>query len=199
MKTTFLFSVIVCLCLFTGCLHKRQPLPSQATPGGEVALIGGADGSTSIIVSDESSPSDSDTIIYQSPQFQLWYTEALAEEYKDKGIRMWTEYANYWENLQTITVFVANPTDTPFQFGREFELRWLKDGKWIFPQQRDTSHVIVWKRDGLISKKAPLLYCFRYSLGDFYMLPGKYRLLKSFWQGRKEIKLAADFHIPEKE
>lgn len=199
MKTTFLFSVIVCLFLFAGCSNKHKQLQPPATPDGEVALIGGADGSTSIVVSDENTGSDRDTILYQSLQFQLWYTEALPEKYKDKEICMWTEHASYWEDLQTITVFVANPTDTPLEFGREFDVRLLKDGKWVFPPQQDTSHVISWKRDGLICEKAPLLYCFRYNLSDFYMLPGKYRLLKSFWQDRKEIKLAADFTIPERE
>lgn len=199
MKTTFLFSVSVCLFLFACCSNNRQQLQSQTTSDAEVVLIGGADGSTSIVVSDENTMPDRDTILYQSLQFQLWYTEALPEKYKDKGICMWTEHANYWEDLQTITVFVANPTDTPLEFGREFDVRLLKDGKWVFPPQQDTTHVISWKRDGLICEKAPLLYCFRYNLSDFYMLPGKYRLLKSFWQDRKEIKLAADFTIPERE
>lgn len=199
MKTTFLFSVSVCLFLLAGCSNKRQQLQPQTTSDAEVVLIGGADDSTSIVISDENTVSDRDTILYQSPQFQLWYTEALPEKYKDKEICMWTEHANYWEDLQTITVFVANPTDTPLEFGREFDVRLLKDGEWVFPPQQDTSHVISWKRDGLTCEKAPLLYCFRYNLSDFYMLPGKYRLLKSFWQGRKEIKLAADFTIPERE
>lgn len=138
---------------------------------------------------------DQDTIIYEMPQCALVYTQKLKA--KGSEIKMWTESKNYWENIQVINVFVENPTNTPLFFGREWYIyRW--NGKsWELPKQK-SSDILVWNSDAFMIKKAPLLYCFRFPVGELYYLPkGKYRITKSFWQNKKEIELIANFNIPD--
>lgn len=136
-----------------------------------------------------------DTIIYELPQCALVYTKTL----KAKGgeIKMWTESNNYLENIQAINVFVENPTNVPLFFGREWYIyRW--NGKsWELPKQKNPD-ILVWNSDAFMTKKAPLLYCFRFPVGELYYLPkGKYRITKSFWQDKKKIELIANFNIPD--
>ena len=53
------------------------------------------------------------------------------------------------------------------------------------------------KADVFCKKEAPLLYCFRFPIGEYYHLPkGKYRISKSFLLKEKdEINLYAEFEI----
>lgn len=193
MKTkTIILGTLFCL-LISGCTSQ----PKQS------AVIGSADTETSIVLSDqETTPdchteigkTDSDTILYELPQCQLWYTKPLPEKYQDKKSRMWTEYENYWEDVQAINVFVTNPTNTPYDFGRHWNLYVWNEKEWITPPMKVS--MIIWEDDLLIGDKAPLLFCFRFPIGEYYHLPkGKYRITKTFRQKGEERELTADFTI----
>lgn len=55
---------------------------------------------------------------------------------------------------------------------------------------------IAWFDDGFIKQKAPLLYCFSFPIDEYYHLSkGKYRISKSFYAKREEIKLYAEFEV----
>ncbi len=162
----------------------------------ENAIIGGADGTTTIFLTDNSEKEsvDRDTVIYELPQCQLWQTRELPQEYKGKQISMWTEYKKYWENVPVVNVFVTNPTDIPLDFGRRWNLYVWKDGKYDSPEMKVP--YLMWEDDLFVSEKAPLLYCFRFPVGEYYHLPtGKYRITKTFGQKGKSIDLHADFEI----
>ena len=88
-----------------------------------------------------------------------------------------------------INVFVSNPTDIPLEFGRDMRFYLWKNDKWCPPEQRDTSYTIVWNSEAFMIEKAPLLYCFRYKLNEYYIPKGKYRVQKSFSRGDEHILL----------
>ena len=98
--------------------------------------------------------------------------------------------------VRFINVFVANPTDLPFEFGRKWNLEKLNEqGIWVSPETKYSS--IIWEADLLVDDNAPLLYCFRFPVGEYYYLSkGKYRIGKSFTpKGKSEINLYAEFEI----
>lgn len=178
-------TLILLSILGIGCTDK----PKQQT------LIGGADGPTSIIVANKDDKPDKDTVIYELPECELWYAKKLPEKYRGKDICIWTEHKSYWEDVQVINVFVANPTDTPLSFGRRTDFLQQKSGKWCLPEQKDTTCVIVWPDDEFIVKEAPLLYCFRCKLDEYHIPKGVYCVRKSFWQGEKKIDLTTEFEV----
>ena len=188
MRTIILFAILssaVCL----SCTHKWQQSQSEATPEKELAIIGGSDTVASIqIIS-----ADKDTVIYDTPECYLWYVEDLPDEYKDKPISMWTERPVYWEDVQTINVFVANPTSDFLMFGRGWVLEQWNGTEWAMAK---TKGDISWQDDAFAKEKAPLLYCFRFPVGKYYrMKKGEYRICKSFYAKRKKIELNAEFEI----
>lgn len=188
MRTIILFAMlsgVVCL----SCTHKRQQSQPEATPDKESAIIGGSDTVTSIQVAS----ADKDTVIYDTPECYLWYVEDLPDKYKDKPVSMWTERPVYWESVQVVNVFVANPTSTSLMYGRAWVVEQWNGKEWSMAK---TKGVIVWYDDGFEEPKAPLLYCFRFPVGKYYHLPkGKYRICKSFFAKRKKIELHAEFEI----
>ena len=107
---------------------------------------------------------------------------------------MWTESEVYWENVAVINVFVTNPTNEKFWVGRDWSLRIWNGVQWCIPQEKFELNV---KADAFCKKEAPLLYCFRFPIGEYYHLPkGKYRISKSFLLKEKdEINLYAEFEI----
>ncbi len=105
-----MLSGAVCL----SCTHKRQQSQQEATPDKESAIIGSIDTVTSIQVTS----ADKDTVIYDTPECYLWCVKDLPDKYKDKTVSMWTERPVYWENIQVVNVFVANPTLTSLMYGR---------------------------------------------------------------------------------
>ena len=188
MKTIILFAMlssVVCL----SCTNKRQQFQPEATADKELAIIGGGDTATSIQVVS----ADKDTIIYDTPECCLWYVKDLPDEYKDKPISMWTERPVYWENVQVVNVFVANPTSVSLMYGRGWDLEQWNGEKWVRAKMKGD---IVWFDDGFNKQKAPLLYCFRFPVGRYYHLSkGKYRICKSFFAKRDNITLNAEFEI----
>lgn len=139
---------------------------------------------------------DRDTVVYRLPECALVYTDTLPATYASEEISMWTERKIYWPEVQVINVFVANPTDIPLSFGRAWNLRVWKEGKWELPALKETD--LVWELDGFMVKEAPLFYLFRFPVGDYYHLPaGKYRVEKTFYEGwgTQGIPLKAEFEI----
>lgn len=155
-KITILLSVLACL--IGGCANRQNNHDKQGES--ENLRIGGADSTTQLSVTDNLEM-DSDTLIYELPQCQLWKTEELLAEYKGKPIEMWTEYKTYREDVAVINVFVTNPTDIPLDFGRRWNLYVWKDEKYDTPELKVP--YLMWEEDLFISKEAPLLYCFRFS------------------------------------
>ena len=49
--------------------------------------------------------------------------------------------------------------------------------------------------DEMIPLDAPVYYCFRYPVACYDLVPGRYRILQSLWDERREIKLSAEFWI----
>lgn len=178
--------LITALCTsIVGCTNKQK---QQNT------IIGGADSPTGIAITEDSSKQDRDTIIYEIPQCQLWYTEELSEADKDGEIRMWTERKEYWEDVQVINVFVSNPTDIPINFGRRWNIYIWNGKEWACPELKVS--YIAWEDDLFVQHRGMLLYCFRLPVGEYYHLPkGKYRLTKTFHANNKEMTLTADFNI----
>ena len=194
MKTILPLLTLVCL-LAISCTNKQKRSRPDAASTVCTAVTGGGDTITGTTVAGKNNGQDRDTVIYELPQCWLWHTEALPAGYAGKPARMWTEYKNYWENVQVIQVFVANPDTIPFDFGRKWDLYVWKEGKYVRPEQKG-SYSIAWEDDLFIIGKAPLLYCFRFPVGDDYYLPvGKYRITKKFGQRGKEIELHADFEV----
>lgn len=183
MKTIILFAIlasVVCL----SCTHKQQ----QTQPE-ELAIIGRSDMATNIQVA----TADKDTIVYDTPECYLWYVMDFPDEYKDNPVSMWTERPVYGENAHIINVFVSNPTSTSLMYGRSWNVERWNGKEWVMAKMKGDIH---WFDDGFNKQKAPLLYCFRFPVSRYYNLPkGKYRISKSFYAKREEIKLNAEFEV----
>ena len=182
MKTTILFFALACA-LCVSCNAKK----------GKGKVIGGADGATSINVSDEEKRADHDTVTYELPECRLVSTDSLVSA-SDTAVAMETARKVYWENVRVVDLVVTNPTDVPLSFGRSWRLQVWDGEKWGYPELRVGG--IVWEDDLFSVDKAPLRYCFRIPVGEYYLLPeGKYRLAKAFWLGERKMVLSADFEI----
>ena len=193
MKTNILFLILTCI-LICGCIPKEKEISPRNTSNKSMPIIGGSDTITSIKIEKWKTVSDKDTVIYETPECKLWYTQNLPNEYKNKLICMWTEHAIYWEEVKVINVFVVNPTSTPLTYGRSWFLYQQNGEKWDEPNRKITG--FSWEDDAFSKNKAPLLYCFRFPVGKYYHLPkGKYQICKSFYLDSKKIKLNAEFEI----
>lgn len=187
MKSRAIILIIAFCTSIVSCTNKQK---QQNT------IIGGADGTTEIVIAEDSSKQDGDTVIYEIPQCELWYTKELSEANKGKEICMWTERKEYWKDVQVVNVFVSNPTNNILSFGRSWALLVWNGKEWVIPQVKNTD--LSWQDDLFISKNAPLLYCFRFPVGEYYHLPkGKYCILKTFWQygSGNKVDLKAEFEI----
>lgn len=185
MKSSIL--IIVLVYIVSGCTNKER---QQRT------IIGGADSITEITIAEDNSKQDRDTVIYEIPQCELWYTKELSEADKGKEICMWTECKEYWEDVRVINVFVSNSTNNILSFGRSWALLVWNGKEWVIPQVKNID--LSWQDDLFISNNAPLLYCFRFPVGEYYHLPkGKYCILKTFWQygNGNKVDLKAEFEI----
>lgn len=176
MKTQVLFFVLACA-LCAGCGGKSK--------SGKV--IGGADGPTRVMVADK------DTVVYELPECDLYYTDSLVPS-ADTAVAAATEHPVYWENVRFVNLFVTNPTDEPLSFGRSWWLSVWDDGHWGFPEMKVGG--VAWEDDLFTVDKAPLRYCFRLPVGEYYLLPkGKYRLSKSFVVKGERQSLYAEFEV----
>lgn len=192
-RETVLFLLVSFL---LSCSHKPKMFQMEVSSDTTTCIIGGADSVTSILIYDVEKREDKDTIIYEIPQCNLWRTEDLPEKYKDSPIQMWTERSVYWEGVKVVNLFVTNPTDIPFTFGRDWILYKWNGEDWIIPEAFSDCG---WQQDAFSTDKAPALHCFRIPVGDIYYLnKGKYRLVKTFffwYEPNKDIKLSAEFEV----
>lgn len=197
MRTRTIILGTFCCLLTCNCTNRQKRFLPETVQDPQISIIGGADTVTGIVIAEKGDTPDRDTAIYELPQCQLWYTKALPEEYKGKGIQMWTEHKVYGENAQAINVFVSNPTNIPFDFGRSWNLYVWNEKEWIAPGMKLS--MIIWEDDLFIGYKAPLLYCFRFNIGEYYYLPkGKYQITKLFRPHenvREEVNLYAEFEV----
>lgn len=187
MKARTIISGVAFSFLILSCANEQKQQP---------AIIGGADSITQIVIAEESGNQDKDTVIYKLPECSLWYTKELPEDYKDKKVRIWTEREIYWENVQAINVFVANPTDAWWLSGRGWHLDVWNGKEWESPKAKKD---LNWFDDGFAIQKAPLLYCFRFPIGEYFHLSkGKYRINKGFSMNNGKDRytyLSAEFEI----
>lgn len=182
MKTTILFLGLACA-FVVGCDDK----PKKGN------VIGGADRGTAIFVSAKDGNADSDTVHYEMPECGLVFTDSLVST-ADTAVRMATARSAYWVNVRVVDLIVTNPTSEPLSFGRDWFLLVWDGEKWSYPRLKVGG--MAWEDDLFTIAKAPLRYCFRLPVGDYYLLPkGTYRLSKSFWQNGRERLLCADFEI----
>lgn len=188
MKTIILFAMLASLVCMS-CTHKRQRAQQEATPDKELFVMESSD--TVAGIQDASVHKYS--ITYDTPECYLWYVMDLPDEYQDQPISMWTERPIYGENLHLINVFVSNPTSTSLMYGRGWAVERWDGEEWVMAK---TKGDIAWFDDGFNKQKAPLLYCFSFPIDRYYHLSkGKYRISKSFYAKREEIKLNAEFEI----
>lgn len=136
-----------------------------------------------------------DTAIYEMPGYSLWYTCKLPAKYMAGGSRMWTEHETYQKSVNAVNVFVANTSDTTLTFGRKWSLYFWNGREWTGPETR--GGMIIWEDDLAISDEAPLLYCFRFPVGEYYCIrKGKYMITKDFvYTDGKELVLKACFDV----
>lgn len=107
MKAGNIILIIVFCTFIVSCSNKHKRFQPKATDDNAIAIIGSSDGSTNIVI-EENNKTDKDTVILESPNFNLWYTKELPDKYKNQGFQMWTESKVYWENVTVINVFVTN-------------------------------------------------------------------------------------------
>lgn len=191
MKATILLFALPCL-LGAACSGNSQT-GTERDPA-TIGIIGGADTATGIFITDGNAQTDGDSLVFQTLQCRLWYTDKLPDGYKDSLISMWTERPVYRKEVNDISVFVANPTDRPISYGREWLLyRW--DGKaWTSAEWKISD--FSWEDDLFGTGQAPLLHCFRFPVGKYYRLAkGKYRISKRFYTNGKTITLEAPFEV----
>lgn len=86
MKFAIQIFLFPCLLLCGSCSNKQKKFQPEATSDNTVAIIGSSDGSTNIVI-EESHKIDKDTVIFESPNFNLWYTKDLPDKYKIKDFR----------------------------------------------------------------------------------------------------------------
>ena len=177
MKAIIPFFTLTCLAC-TCCTNKRQQFQPQATSDKTIVL----------------SNSKKDTTQYYIPECFLVDVQDFFEEREDTSIVMWVEHPVYETDVQAVNVFVENPTHTSLTYGRDWYLYQWNGEKWIMPKIKGPD--IAWQSDGFDNRRAPVRYCFRFPISSYYHLSeGKYKICKSFYAGRQEIALHAEFEI----
>lgn len=138
--------------------------------------------------------SKKDTTRYYIPECFLVDVQDLFEEREDTSIVMWAEHPVYGTDVQAVNVFVENPTHTSLTYGRDWYLYQWNGKEWVLAKIKGPD--IAWQSDGFDNNRAPVWYCFRFPIANYYHLSkGKYRICKSFYAGRQEIALHAEFEI----
>lgn len=86
MKAGNIILIIVFCTFIVSCSNKHKRFQPKATDDNAIAIIGSSDGSTNIVI-EENNKTDKDTVILESPNFNLWYTKELPDKYKIKDFR----------------------------------------------------------------------------------------------------------------
>ena len=166
--------------LMTGCVHRQKDKTVDKTENQTKSL------------------KDYQTVSYEMPEVVLLYSKALPDIVctTEEKYRVWTEQECYPQNVTAINYFVENRTDTWWTFGRDWTLQIWDGAKWCPPKQKK---VLFWFDEGFGKRRAPLLYCFRIPIGEYFFLPkGKYRVKKDFIQNDRKnqfLDLYAEFEV----
>lgn len=130
---------------------------------------------------------------YELVDCRLVYTKALSKDYSGTEVTMKTEYKSYPPDIWYLSIYVYNPTDTALEFGRSWLIETWNGNKWGSPKMKKELFLFS---DGFFIQKTHIVYCFKYPIGEYYILPkGKYRIIKTFHQDTEEIQLNAEFEI----
>lgn len=165
----------------SGCANKQQ----QPQPQPQTML------DKEIAASDKN---DKDSIRYYILECFLVDVQDLWDEREDTSVVMWMEHSIYGTDVETIHVFVDNPTTTSLTYGRDWHLYRWNGKEWVMPKIKGSD--IAWPSDGFDNRKAPSRYWFCFPIGSYYYLSkGKYRICKSFYAGSQRIALSAEFEI----
>ena len=81
MKAGSIILIIVFCAFIVSCSNKHKRFQPKATDDNTVAIIDSSDDSTNIVI-EENNKTDKDTVILESPKFNLWYTKELPDKYK---------------------------------------------------------------------------------------------------------------------
>lgn len=203
MKRIFLFVMVAGLVF--GCGQGRKGGEGEKTEGkvagemagGTWAPRKGLEGRTPVWLLDEKGTRGEDTVAYEFPQYQLWFTDTLEGGGTGDGeVRAWTERERYRVNEEVVVLWVENGGREPLTFGRGWEVEWWNGELWTMPELRRS--IVVWEDDKFTSGRGGLRYCFRVPVGIYYFLPeGRYRVGKRFWQEGREFVTWVEFSVPE--
>ena len=174
------FLLVVFSLLMTGCVHRQKDRTVDKTENQTKSL------------------KDYQPISYEMPEVGLLYSKELPDSVcnTEERYRVSTEQKCYPHNVTAIKYFVENLTNTWWMFGRGWTLQVWDGDKWCSPKQKK---VLFWFDDGFAIQNAPLLYCFRIPIGEYFYLPGgKYRVGKDFGfmdEKNQNVELFAEFEI----
>ena len=153
MKNVIQFILPLCLLLGVSCSNRQKKFLPEATEATDIAIIGGADAMTEILIAEKN---NKDMVNYEIPECYLWYTHELP--YKNNDSRIWTEQTAYRENTQAINVFVANTTAAWWMFGCSWHLDVWNGKEWTHTKAKED---LFWFDDGFAIKK---LLCYIVSI-----------------------------------
>lgn len=98
---------------------------------------------------------------------------------------------DYTSESKEIFAIVLNPESLRLSYGRDWTLEKWENGQWIRPK---TKVNILFFDDEIILPESDFL-CFSFPIEYYKITPSRYRISKSFWNDREEIKLSAEFEI----
>ena len=106
-------------------------------------------------------------------------------------IAMKVVQGDYTSESREIFAVILNPENLRLSYGRDWSLEKWENGQWIRPRRKVN---ILFFDDEIILPESDFL-CFSFPIEYYKITPGKYRISKSLWNEREEIKLAAEFEI----
>lgn len=110
-------------------------------------------------------------------------------------VRMKMIESCYPLGVKDVYAIILNPKLLCLSYGRSWKLQVWENDRWIDSKMKGGYGFLD---DEMIPLTAPVYYCFRYPVSCYELAPGKYRILQSLWDDRREIKLSAEFWIIER-
>lgn len=98
----------------------------------------------------------------------------------------------YALGVKDVYAIVLNPELLRLSYGRFWKLQLWENNQWTDAKMKGA---YAFFDDEMIPLDAPVYYCFRYPVACYDLVPGRYRILQSLWDDRREIKLSAEFWI----
>ncbi|MFR3188262.1 MAG: immunoglobulin-like domain-containing protein [Phocaeicola sp.] len=107
-------------------------------------------------------------------------------------VRMKMVESCYALGVKDVYAIVLNPELLRLSYGRFWKLQLWENNQWTDAKMKGA---YAFFDDEMIPLDAPVYYCFRYPVACYDLVPGRYRILQSLWDDRREIKLSAEFWI----